>query len=119
MATGQLGPRTPPTRSRWVSDFPEIPAPEPEKPLPEPLKRTGGRNNKGHITSRYMSGGHKRQYRRNHLPRDKFADPARRAAGGEDPKPPARHPPLHPARRGKRLLPAPEGPERCGHGRVR
>src|SRR6266487_4413619 len=64
MGIRQFRPMTPATRFRSVSDFSEITKTEPEKTLLEPLRRTGGRNNKGHITSRYMSGGHKRQYRR-------------------------------------------------------
>src|SRR5882762_5424498 len=64
MGIRQFRPMTPATRFRSVSDFSEITKTEPEKTLLEPLRRTGGRNNKGHITSRYMSGGHKRQYAR-------------------------------------------------------
>src|SRR5204862_452418 len=63
MGIRQFRPMTPATRFRSVSDFSEITKTEPEKTLLEPLRRTGGRNNKGHITSRYMSGGHKRLVR--------------------------------------------------------
>src|SRR5436309_2073244 len=80
MGIRQFRPMTPATRFRSVSDFSEITKAEPEKTLLEPLRRTGGRNNKGHITSRYMSGGHKRQYRRIDFRRDKFAIPARVAS---------------------------------------
>src|SRR5881397_520004 len=85
MGIRQFRPMTPATRFRSVSDFSEITKTEPEKTLLEPLRRTGGRNNKGHITSRYMSGGHKRQYRRIDFRRDKFAIPARVAAVEYDP----------------------------------
>src|SRR5258706_13467160 len=80
MGIRQFRPMTPATRFRSVSDFAEITKTEPEKTLLEPLRRTGGRNNKGHITSRYMSGGHKRQYPRIDFRRDKFAIPARVAS---------------------------------------
>lgn len=46
-----------------VPTFEEITKTEPEKSLIEPLKKTGGRNNQGHITSRHRGGGHKRSYR--------------------------------------------------------
>src|SRR6266851_4709942 len=77
MGIRQFRPMTPATRFRSVSDFSEVTKTEPEKSLLEPLKRTGGRNNKGHITTRWQGGGHKRQYRRIDFRRDKFAIPAR------------------------------------------
>src|SRR3989442_10386548 len=85
MGIRQFRPMTPATRFRSVSDFSEITKTEPEKSLLEPLRRTGGRNNKGHITSRYQGGGHKRQYRRIDFRRDKFAIPARVASIEYDP----------------------------------
>jgi large subunit ribosomal protein L2 len=60
-----------------VSDFAEITSTTPEKTLLEPLQRTGGRNNKGHVTMRHQGGGHKRQYRRIDFRRDKFGVPAK------------------------------------------
>src|SRR5260370_1032769 len=95
MGIRQFRPMTPATRFRSVSDFSEITKTEPEKTLLEPLRRTGGRNNKGHITSRYMSGGHKRQYRRIDFRRGKFAIPARGASIEYAPKPTARITRLH------------------------
>src|SRR2546429_1112091 len=94
MAIRQFRPMTPATRFRSVSDFSEITATEPEKSLLEPLKRTGGRNNKGHITSRYMSGGDQRPDPRLGFPRHNIAAPAPRAAIRNDPDPAAPHPPL-------------------------
>src|SRR5256885_3433886 len=114
MGMRQFRPMTPATRFRSVSDFSETTKTEREKTLLEPLRRTGGRNNKGHITSRYMSGGHKRQYRRIHFPRDKFAIPAAVAAAEGDPQPPGRIPVLHHADREKGYHPDPEGLNRCG-----
>jgi large subunit ribosomal protein L2 len=76
MGIRQFKPVTPATRFRSVSDFAEITSTTPEKTLLEPLQRTGGRNNKGHITTRHQGGGHKRQYRRIDFRRDKFGVPA-------------------------------------------
>src|SRR5213075_2478541 len=73
MGIRQFKPVTPATRFRSVSDFGEITKTTPEKSLLEPKRGTGGRNNKGHITSRYRGGGHKRQYRRIDFRREKFA----------------------------------------------
>src|SRR5687768_12176094 len=46
-----------------VSSFEEVTKTTPEKSLTEPLKRKGGRNNMGRITTRHKGGGHKRRYR--------------------------------------------------------
>jgi large subunit ribosomal protein L2 len=85
MAIRQFKPVTPATRFRSVSDFAEITKTEPERSLLEPLRRTGGRNNKGHITTRHQGGGHKRQYRRIDFRRDKFGVPAKVTAIEYDP----------------------------------
>jgi large subunit ribosomal protein L2 len=77
MGTRQFKPVTPATRFRSVSDFAEITKTEPEHSLLEPLRGSGGRNNKGHITSRYRGGGHKRQYRKIDFRRNKHGIPAR------------------------------------------
>ena len=50
-------------RFMTVSDFDEITRKEPEKSLLAPVKRNGGRNNNGRITTRHQGGGHKRRYR--------------------------------------------------------
>jgi large subunit ribosomal protein L2 len=77
MGIRQFKPVTPATRFRSVSDFAEITRSEPERSLLEPLRRTGGRNNKGHITTRHQGGGHKRRYRRIDFRRDKFGVPGK------------------------------------------
>jgi len=77
MGIRQFKPVTPATRFRSVSDFAEITRTTPERTLLEPLQRTGGRNNKGHVTMRHQGGGHKRQYRRIDFRRDKFGVPAK------------------------------------------
>ncbi len=57
-------PTTPTMRFQVTSDFSELTTSTPEKRLLEPMKKTGGRNVHGHITSRFMGGGHKQMYRR-------------------------------------------------------
>jgi large subunit ribosomal protein L2 len=58
-------PTSPGRRNASVSDFSELTDKnkKPEKSLTEPLKKHGGRNNQGFITSRHRGGGHKRMYR--------------------------------------------------------
>src|SRR5437879_13257340 len=85
MGIRQFKPVTSATRFRSVSDFADVTKTTPEKSLLEPLKRTGGRNNKGHITSRWQGGGHKRRYRRIDFRRNKFAIPDKEAAEEYDP----------------------------------
>ena len=63
MALRKLKPVTPGTRWMSVSSFDEVTRTRPEKALLEPLKKSGGRNNTGRITSRHRGGGHKRFYR--------------------------------------------------------
>src|SRR2546428_301263 len=64
MGIRQFKPVTSATRFRSVSDFAEVTKAEPERALVEPLTKTGGRNNKGHITARWRGGGHQRRHRR-------------------------------------------------------
>jgi large subunit ribosomal protein L2 len=63
MPTRQFKPVTSGTRFRSVPDFTEITRDEPEKSLTEPLGKSGGRDNHGHISMRRRGGGHKRKYR--------------------------------------------------------
>ncbi len=63
MGIRHLKPITPGTRFYSVSTFDEITVQRPEKSLLEPIKKSGGRNNTGRITSRHRGGGHKRRYR--------------------------------------------------------
>src|SRR3989338_11538348 len=56
-------PTTPSRRYIITADFAEITTTKPEKRLLSPMKKTGGRNAHGHITSRFMGGGHKQLYR--------------------------------------------------------
>ncbi|HPN21820.1 MAG TPA: 50S ribosomal protein L2, partial [Tenuifilaceae bacterium] len=63
MAVRKLKPVTPGQRHKIIGTFEEITASKPEKSLLRPLKKTGGRNNQGKMTMRYIGGGHKRRYR--------------------------------------------------------
>jgi len=63
MGLKKFNPITPSLRYTELNDFAEISKSEPEKSLLRPLKKTGGRNNNGRITSRFRGGGHKRKYR--------------------------------------------------------
>src|SRR5207253_7240811 len=63
MGIRQFKPVTKGTRFRSVSDFSDITKTTPEKSLLEPIKKSGGRDNHGHIAMRRRGGGHKRQYR--------------------------------------------------------
>lgn len=63
MALKVLKPITPGTRFYSLSSFDEVTTDKPYKKLLAPLKKSGGRNNTGRITSRHRGGGHKRRYR--------------------------------------------------------
>ncbi len=56
-------PYTPSRRFMTTPGFEEITKTNPERSLLEPIKKSGGRNNRGRITSRFRGGGHKRRYR--------------------------------------------------------
>jgi large subunit ribosomal protein L2 len=76
----------------------------------EPIKRTGGRNNKGRITARHRGGGHKRQYRRiDFRRRDKAGIPAEVKTVEYDPNRSARIALLQYADGEKRYIIAPHG----------
>ena len=76
MGIRQFKPVTKSSRFRSVSDFSEITRSTPEKSLVEPLTKSGGRDNHGHIAMRRRGGGHKRQYRIIDFKRTKFGVPA-------------------------------------------
>ena len=63
MAQKKYKPTTNGRRQMSVDDFSDITKTKPEKSLLRPLKKTGGRNNQGRMTSRRRGGGHKRRYR--------------------------------------------------------
>ncbi|MGQ9571133.1 MAG: 50S ribosomal protein L2, partial [Thermodesulfovibrionales bacterium] len=65
-------PVTPSLREKTGYTFEELTREEPYKPLVLPLKKSGGRNNKGKICIRFRGGGHKRAYRIIDFRRDKI-----------------------------------------------
>jgi len=90
MAIRNLKPVTPGQRHRSVDTFADITRSEPEKSLVAPLKKSGGRNSNGRITSRHRGGGHKRRYRVIDFKRNKYGIPARVASIEYDPNRSAR-----------------------------
>ena len=71
MAVRKFKPMTPGTRHKVIGTFDDITSSTPEKSLLSPLKSSGGRNNSGKMTVRYIGGGHKRMYRIVDFKRDK------------------------------------------------
>lgn len=76
MAVKKLKPVTPSQRFRVAPDFSDITTDKPERSLLVSIKKTGGRNNQGRRSMRYIGGGHKRQYRIIDFKRDKANVPA-------------------------------------------
>ncbi|HBK70235.1 MAG TPA: 50S ribosomal protein L2 [Flavobacteriaceae bacterium] len=76
MSLRKLKPVTPGQRFRVVNDFDVVTTDKPEKSLLATKKRSGGRNNRGKMTMRYIGGGHKKQYRIIDFKRDKDGIPA-------------------------------------------
>ena len=76
MSVRKLKPITPGQRGRVVNGNDAITTDKPEKSLLAPKKRSGGRNNSGRMTSRYIGGGHKKRYRIIDFKRDRFDAPA-------------------------------------------
>lgn len=109
MAIKKFRPKTPSLRFRTVSGFDEITSSVPEKSLLEPIKKSGGRNNKGRITAYQRGGGHKRKYRIIDFKRNKHNIPARVASIEYDPNRSARIALLHYADGEKRYIIAPLG----------
>jgi large subunit ribosomal protein L2 len=109
MAIRKLKPNTPGTRFMSVSAFDEITKESPEKSLTAAIKKSGGRNNLGRITTRFRGGGHKRRYRIIDFRRNKFGVPAKVAAIEYDPNRTCRIALLHYADGEKRYILAPEG----------
>ncbi len=85
MPTKSYRPITPGMRQMVRVLRTEITRSEPEKSLLDPIRKSGGRNNKGRVTIWQRGGGHKRMYRRIDFKRDKQGVPARVAAIEYDP----------------------------------
>ena len=76
MAVRKFKPTTPGQRGKVISSFEEITASKPEKSLTVGKVKTGGRNNQGRLTMRYIGGGHKQSYRLIDFKRNKNGVPA-------------------------------------------
>jgi large subunit ribosomal protein L2 len=109
MAVKKYKPTSPGRRFQTVSSFEEITATRPEPSLTVSLKKTGGRNNLGRITSRRRGGGPKRFYRIIDFKRDKDGVPAKVATIEYDPNRSARIALLHYVDGEKRYILAPDG----------
>ncbi|MDD2496611.1 MAG: 50S ribosomal protein L2 [Desulfitobacteriaceae bacterium] len=109
MGIKSFRPTSPGRRGMTVSTFEEITKDKPEKSLTEPLKKTGGRNNRGKITTRHHGGGHKRLYRIIDFKRDKDGVPAKVASIEYDPNRTANIALLNFADGEKRYILAPNG----------
>ncbi len=109
MAVKKFRPTSPGRRFQTGFDFSEITKTEPERSLLAPMKKSGGRNNNGRITSRHRGGGHKRRFRLIDFRRNKDGVPARVASIEYDPNRSARIALLVYADGEKRYVTAPEG----------
>src|SRR6266581_1065304 len=107
MPLKEFNPTSPGRRFMTTLTFEEVTKSTPEKGLTEPLKRTGGRDNRGRISVRFIGGGHKRRYRVVDFRRDKRDIPAKVAAVEYDPNRSARLALLHYADGEKRYILAP------------
>ncbi|MGD2012392.1 MAG: 50S ribosomal protein L2 [Desulfobacterales bacterium] len=107
MAIRRVKPTSPGRRFQAYSSFEEITKTKPEKRLLKTLKKSGGRNAKGRITSRHRGGGHKRHYRIIDFKRDKIGIPAKVASIEYDPNRSARIALLHYVDGEKRYILAP------------
>jgi large subunit ribosomal protein L2 len=107
MAIKKHKPTSPGRRFMTTETFDDITRTKPERSLLAPLKRNGGRNAHGRITTRHQGGGHKRRYRIIDFRRDKDGVPARVAHIEYDPNRSARIALLHYADGEKRYILAP------------
>ena len=72
MAIKKYKPTTPGQRFKEISSYDDLtPGTKPEKSLLKHIKKSGGRNNTGKMTMRYLGGGHKKRYRVIDFKRDK------------------------------------------------
>ncbi len=109
MAIKKFSPTTPSRRYMTVVSREDITKQTPEKSLLEPLRKSGGRNSTGRVTSRFISGGHKQAYRVIDFKRDKTGIPAKVASIEYDPNRSARIALLHYVDGEKRYILAPDG----------
>ncbi|MBO6062210.1 MAG: 50S ribosomal protein L2 [Clostridia bacterium] len=109
MAIRKIKPTTPGQRFMTVSMYEEITCTKPERSLLEAKKRTGGRNNRGRITTRHIGGGGRVYYRVIDFKRNKDNVPAKVATVEYDPNRSANIALLHYADGEKRYIIAPYG----------
>jgi len=109
MAVKRLKPDTPSRRYMSVSTFEEITRNKPEYSLTVPIRKTGGRNHHGKITSRRRGGGHKRRYRIIDFKRNKFDVKGEVFSIEYDPNRSSRIALIHYADGEKRYIIAPDG----------
>ena len=111
MAVRKFNPTTPGQRNKIIGTFDTITASAPEKSLVVGKKSTGGRNNAGKMTMRYLGGGHKRKFRVIDFKREKDGIPATVKTIEYDPNRSARIALLFYADGEKRYILAPNGLE--------
>jgi len=109
MGTIKFKPTTPSRRHMSGPDFAEITKHKPERSLLMPLKKTGGRNCYGRITTRHIGGGHKRMLRIVDFKRDIHDQPAKVLAIEYDPNRSARIALVEYPNKEKRYIIAPVG----------
>ena len=68
---------SPGQRHKLISDYSEVTSSSPEKSLTKGSGKSGGRNNTGKMTMRYIGGGHKKRYRTIDFKRNKHDIPAK------------------------------------------
>ena len=109
MGLRKFKPITPGQRHKLVSDYSDVAKKSPEKSLLASKKKSGGRNNTGKMTMRYIGGGHKQKYRVVDFKRNKLDVPATVKSIEYDPNRTARIALLYYADGEKRYIIAPEG----------
>jgi len=109
MALKKLRPITAGTRHRLSPGFDDITERVPEKALVSTIKKSGGRNNSGKMTMRYIGGGHKQKSREIDFKRNKFDVPATVKSIEYDPTRTARVALLYYADGAKTYILAPQG----------
>ena len=109
MATKNYKPTSPGIRFQSHPSFEGLTKKKPEKSLTGGKPKTGGRNNIGRITSRFIGGGHKQKYRDIDFKRNKHGIAAKVAAIEYDPNRSARIALLHYVDGEKRYILAPDG----------
>jgi large subunit ribosomal protein L2 len=109
MGIKKFRPTSPGTRFRSGSDYSDITTDKPYKPLTSPVKKTGGRNSQGRVTSFQRGGGNKRLYRIIDFKRNKTDVPGKVVSIEYDPNRSSRTALVSYADGEKRYILAPEG----------